>query len=410
MPLPGFLKERSRHTHMSKKKKKRTQKPAPKATSIIPRSVASSEFAVRLPVDNPGAGAILDKRMTELMRQPDSNQRLARHRELVRDYNLALIDKGLACSSSQLKSMDTIDMTAVATHSTDPSAIPESDAFNDPDYVDYVDNIDNMFLRAIPCISSGVLRINTTRYIRFEMKSVDVPGKTFSVWVQDYTNFSGLWSPGVSGTVTASFQADNRSVSLSVPGDDAMTFGRMYRLLDYKKDLHWTDYDIGVWKSFQLKYTDDCEKAVASRNTNGIQELARVFLRYMALLNYYLERNKPKAIRQPVKKKQAPAATEKTEQLEVQTAQPPKRLVRQVGMALVTTVKPPKAPTEDSVRHYKTPVWKARGGVRRLKSGKLVPFKESIRHRKALLNQNSEIPQSMIRVINNTPKEKENDG
>ena len=388
---------------MSKKKKKRTQKPAPKATPIIPRSVTSSEFAARLPVDNPGAGAILDKRMAELMRQSNSSKRLARHRELVRDYNLALIDKGLACSRAQIKNMDMIDMTAIAKQPCDPSAIPDSDAFDAPEYVDYVDHIDDMFLRAIPCISAGVLRINTTRYIRFEMKSIDVPGKNFSVWVQDYTNFSGMWSPGVSGTVTASFQADNRSVSLSVPGDDAMTFGRMYRLLDYKKDLHWTDYDIGIWKSFQLKYTDDCEKAVASRNTNGIQELARVFLRYMALLNYYLERNKPKAIRQPVKKKPAHVQMEQKDQPEIQTAQPPKRLVRQVGMAIVTTVKPPKAPTEDSVRHYKTPVWKARGGVRRLKSGKLVPFKESVRHRKALLGQDANLPQSIIRVIDNTP-------
>ena len=88
-------------------------------------------------------------------------------------------------------------------------------------------------------------------------------------------------------------------------------------------------------------------------------------------------------------------------------AAPKKRLVRTVGTALkITSEKPPKQPTPATVIKYKTPVWTARGGVRRLKSGKLVPFKESVRHRKCLQDktQNQNIPASTLIIRDNFKK------
>ena len=65
-----------------------------------------------------------------------------------------------------------------------------------------------------------------------------------------------------------------------------------------------------------------------------------------------------------------------------------------------------KLPTKETVIRYKTAVWKSRGGVRRLKNGKLIPFKESIKHRKYLKDTTENIPQSVIKFNKNNKEER----
>lgn len=81
-----------------------------------------------------------------------------------------------------------------------------------------------------------------------------------------------------------------------------------------------------------------------------------------------------------------------------------KKIVRTVGGIKMTSPKPPRLPSADSVIHYKTAVWTARGGVRRMKNGKLVPFKESVRHRKCLQKEDDQVPQTTIRLKGTTQK------
>lgn len=81
-----------------------------------------------------------------------------------------------------------------------------------------------------------------------------------------------------------------------------------------------------------------------------------------------------------------------------------KKIVRTVGGIKMTSPKPPRLPSSDSVIHYKTAVWTARGGVRRMKNGKLVPFKESVRHRKCLQKEDDQVPQTTIRLKGTTQK------
>lgn len=81
-----------------------------------------------------------------------------------------------------------------------------------------------------------------------------------------------------------------------------------------------------------------------------------------------------------------------------------KKIVRTVGGIKMTSPKPPRLPSADSVIHYKTVVWTARGGVRRMKNGKLVPFKESVRHRKCLQKVDDQVPQTTIRLKGTTQK------
>lgn len=64
----------------------------------------------------------------------------------------------------------------------------------------------------------------------------------------------------------------------------------------------------------------------------------------------------------------------------------------------------PKRATPDTVRKWKVPSWKARGGVRRMRDGRLIPFKESIRHRKALMDKDNSVLPVTLKMKDNRPE------
>lgn len=140
------------------------------------------------------------------------------------------------------------------------------------------------------------------------------------------------------------------------------------------------------------------ERLQQHHNTNNAYELAKLFTHFILLANQELYMNKPKAIRKNAKSTKAKRIVETDT-----SVQQPRKLVRTVGKISMQSEKPPKMPTRETIVHYKTAVWKARGGVRRMKNGKLVPFKESIRRRKCLQGID-EAPQV---CINFTPKKKD---
>lgn len=86
--------------------------------------------------------------------------------------------------------------------------------------------------------------------------------------------------------------------------------------------------------------------------------------------------------------------------------EPPERRVRTIGVIKVTSADIPRKATMDTIRKYKVAVWKARGGIRRMKDGRLIPFKECIKHRKALegtpfAEQNQTPAQTILRLKDN---------
>ena len=79
--------------------------------------------------------------------------------------------------------------------------------------------------------------------------------------------------------------------------------------------------------------------------------------------------NKPKAVR----KKSAGNAVKKTAVSDISESMP-KRIVRNVGSMKISSEKVPKVPSPETVTHYKVAVWKARGGIRHYKNGKVTTF------------------------------------
>ena len=62
----------------------------------------------------------------------------------------------------------------------------------------------------------------------------------------------------------------------------------------------------------------------------------------------------------------------------------PKRIIRNVGSMRISSEKIPKVPSPETVTHYKVAVWKARGGIRRYKNGKVTTFAPCVKHRQCL--------------------------
>lgn len=412
---------------MSKKKKRKPKKRTPAArkplldapvreTERRNITISNREFTQSIETIVPGQ-EMLARTVNQLTARPGGLDVVRRQAELVEEYNRALVERGLALGRAALRKLDSIDMTAVIDAPTkNASEIPRAKIFDDPDYVAYLSGVSgaDMFYHAIPCFTTGVVQINRDRYIQFEVKRLDVPGRVMDVWVHDYGVHSGIWSPGVSGTLRATFFED-QTVDLSTLEEGLTLFTDLYHALDPREDLNWTPADVRIWENVVVAYSRSAEAAFASRGTNNVQELGRIFLRYVALLNYFLMLNKPKAVRKPRKRPSEPSEREDDDVFaeapktahaapsEPSEAIPkqPERLVRKVGMITITSTKIPRESTEQSVRKYKVAVWKARGGVRRMKDGRLIPFRESIRRRRALVSEGGVIPQSVIQLTDN---------
>lgn len=414
---------------MAKKKKKRKQHRTQPAKSFpIQQSdyggpshnrnimISNREFMRSVETIVPGQDMLV-RTVNQILARPGGAETYERQAQLVQEYNQTLVGKGLALSRGALKRMDLIDMTAVIdTPTQNTSEVPHAVIFDNPDYVQYLSGISgaDMFYHAIPCFTKGVVQINRDRYIQFEIRRIDIPGKTMDIWLHDYGVYGNIWSPGVSGTLRAQFFEDQR-VQLSTLEDGLLLFTGLYHVLDFKKDLHWSKSDVQIWENIVVAYSRSAEAGFEQAGTNNVQELGRILLRYVALLNYFLMLNKPKAVRKPRKRPvepskdkdvSQPGQTQNDDSGQAESpAEPipkqPERLVRKVGMITITSAKIPRESTERSVAKYKVAVWKARGGVRRMKDGRLIPFKESVRHRKALMNADGTIPQSVIQLTDN---------
>lgn len=327
-----------------------------------------------------------------------------RRQELVRRYHEALIENGYGISKEELKSKDLIDMRAVKKAGS-PSDFPELPLNNSPEYLDYVQT-ENMFYRAIPCFREGAVRANNARYIHFQVERLEMDSLTIVLFLQDYMMALGVWTPGVSGRVTLRFTPDTREVTLTTDPESKFLYSRIYRMLDYKA-MFKNRGDIEIWEKIVQSYADRTEQAMGQRDTDNLIELAKIFCQYVSLMNFYLLRNRPKIVpgqkKKPVAKPKTPDTPESEPSTNMTVPEPPKRLVRTIGMISVQSEKAPRAVTERNPPAYKIASWKTRGFQRKLKSGKVVWVTESVHHRKAL-KQDGTVPQSVIQVKNNGAK------
>ena len=325
------------------------------------------------------------------------------HSQLIRDYNLKLIERYGYLTRRELRKKDIIDLR------------PILDTKNTPDWMaphikqTHEDNmycIDEYYYAFIPCFEEGAYYVNSQRYIYWKIVDLDLTKHRMLLWLQDYVFYTeGCgWQPGVCGIVGWQFAdpeteqqnalAEHRRMKCEFghgdnPGD-VPTYGVMYRLLDPVKDMGWNKSQIKDWNNLVISYADSTEKAMLARTKyDNLNSLAHMFTTYTIKTNRILSehRKAAKASKQvsdsehreylaekeKVKAEQGPDAAKKVKE----------RRIRTIGEIVITSRVTPK-PGRRALANYKLASWKARGHIRTLKSGKRIYIKASTRYRKAL--------------------------
>lgn len=315
----------------------------------------------------------------------DSNDR---RKELMVQYNDALVEAGMVLTRSRLKELDTIDLRPLlALDKDDRTAVPQIPV---PDgWHDFIKEY-GMYA-CIPCFKEAVIRFNTGRYLHYKLTDVNMENKTFTVCLHDYIAYPGNFSTGVYGTMDFVFTDD--SFVESRAHDDVMLFSDIYRSISCDR-LGWNGHDKKLWNDVIVKFADEITRKLHEMHqTNQFQELCKLFISLVTVTNLTLANNRVKRPKKP-----KTTVSTKRETVKAQTV-PPEKLVRKVGMISVKSEKPPKMPSEKTIVHYRLASWKAKGYIRTLKSGKKIYVGESVRHRHCL-NQEEHVPVNVLKFKN----------
>lgn len=335
-------------------------------------------------------------------------------RELLREYNDALLCAGIAMSRAEIKTKNRIDLRGLCTYEKYKGKADEKNRIPDIDGKRLTSEFlySNYWYCYIPCFSEGALQLNTDRYVYWKVAKVDTTEGAMDVFICDYNRIGSVWQMGVSTDVHYQFwDADKvrerytvdtvRYVTVSggvnVQLDNCREYSKIYRLLPMDS-FSWSEKEREFWNKFIANAETDEKQNLSLKGSNSCYELSKIFTHFVMLSNQELWLNKPKAVRSGRSTSETVRKTKVGERKDV------KKIVRTVGGIKMTSPKPPRLPSADSIIHYKTAVWTARGGVRRMKNGKLVPFKESVRHRKCLQKVDDQVPQTTIRLKGTTQK------
>lgn len=332
--------------------------------------------------------------------------------EELRQYYDKLINSGVMFKRSDLKKMKMIDMRDICTYNRHygnsdlDSCIPDVSGSRITD--DFLWN--NFWYCYIPCFNEGVLQLNKARYLYWKIKKLNIAERTMDIFVCDYNRISEIWQMGTNLNAHFIFEPSEivqkysqeilrRKISedslMRVRLVDYQTSSQIYKIIPID-NFNWNHREIEIWKHM-VSISEAAEHNLRKKNTNAGLELLKIFTHFILVANQELYFNKPKADRKANSQK-------KKVKIEAGEVLHSDKIVRVVGGIKMTSEKPPRMPSKESVIKYKTAVWTARGGIRHMKNGKLVPFRESVRHRKCLQSDaNDNIPVTKI-IMKGTKK------
>lgn len=322
---------------------------------------------------------------------------------LQRSYNQLIVNRGLALSKKKLKSLDIIDLqeylfgkSHVKGTQVDFNKILQflTEAKLNSDIES------GSWLLCVPCFSEGVLQITADRYIYWKIQEIDSVNQSVTIYVKDYVNYVSddhmvTWQPGIEGVFTAS------SLDLQKDCIPYKFFTDIFTEIDLNKE-GWSEDEQTVFYSTVL--VNAVSEPIRRYGTQLLENekhgktifnsLATIFTSLIALVNIKLYNEKVRTTRTSTPQT---VVAQPSEEIAVDN-----RHIRYVGNIKVQSVKIPRMPTEETIVKYKVPVWHARGGIRHMSDGRIIPFKDSIRRRKCLMkdnpNQAFDTPQSILKV------------
>lgn len=307
-------------------------------------------------------------------------------RSLTERYNDMLEKDGLCLSRAQIKSMNMIDLRK-APHTEIDKDIPIAMAvFHDfPERREFVKRVG--WLANIPCFKEAVVRVNTFRYVHYKILDVDMDAMAYDVYLHDYIYQGGRYLSGTYGNAHMRFNNDNEEVDADL--SSTMLFSELYRIYP-QNILGWTNEEMNIWREYILDYADNTQNQLESKyGTDQFFELVKMYSCFISLINYILESNK-------VSRPKSTASHNSPKPTASDNPQSPKKFTRTVGGLSITSERVPKMPTVKTAIKYRTTSWPTRGHLRTLKSGKIVPVKESTHYRHALKDKATDTPMQQI--------------
>lgn len=212
--------------------------------------------------------------------------------DLIKDYNFKLIDHGLAVKRSQLRKNDTINVQDVCEYQNDDEWSLPKIPFGKFDIEKIIYDMPDLWHYLIPCFKTGILQLNTARYIYFDVLDTNVENKSIMVELIDYFRDDSIWQRGISEIITFNLKDFNQAtfqrkmsnyatqlllkqkgdlsrneiftkINLAVLGNfirdviienTQMTYADIYQWLS-KDDLKWTNYQYDLWKKIIVTYS-----------------------------------------------------------------------------------------------------------------------------------------------------------
>lgn len=357
------------------------------------------------------------------LRKKMSQSDMEIYNDLCREYNMKLIDIGYGMKRSAFKKLDFIDLRSLPTsRKNSPTEMPTFDITSDKDYIEYIKDVfvkndmedqvlDNALCLLIPPFTEFGFCFTPSRYAHMKVTGIDMIEHTVDIMVQDYTANTGsiAWIAGTRCDARISisherpgFIFDPESYVATINTSNASDPHVINNIIPLS-EMHWNEKQKKLWRLVDDLYSKKTMDVLAENGRSSYVELVRYILHSCVISNYMLHANKP-VIQREMKEK-AKQAMSKTEGQAIDK-QIPDRRTRSVGLITVKSVKPPKRATPNTVRKWKVATWKARGGIRHMADGRVIPFKECVKHRKALSEQSAEtVLPVTLKMRDNRPKE-----
>ncbi len=303
-----------------------------------------------------------------------------RNRECIKECMDILIDNRTALKRSELRQQDTIDVTA---YGTGQEGLTDSTIIRSNEEIQKLD--DNWFL-GIPPLEMAVLKINRDRYFMYEVEDLDIENKSYTINITDYCHADGIWV--MHAVYKATYCFNDINIIREVTG---FGLGGMLECMFTAKESPYKTFLPEKTKKVLIENVIPGLDRII--DTEIAYNIATFFLSLILKVNIELSSGvRPKAKRGSRKKAIASVN-------EDALANPKPQIVRTLKSGVtIKSVKMPKAPTMQSVTHYKVASWNCRGHIRHCKSGKVTYVRPSVKERQCL-KKNGEAPKSRTVIL-----------
>lgn len=413
---------------MAKKSKKVTRSVMPLMNLLCGMDIVTSydtETAQFVSVNNKNVD-VFAKKHNEVMKSFAS--KLTRkeadiYEDLCREHCRKLIDDGYGMRRSAFKKLDAIDLRALpAKPGENVLTMPSFCLLDNTEYREYVIGVmdrqisesavlDNLLCLIVPPFTEFGIYVTKHRYTYVKVMEIDMIGHSITAVVQDYTVRPEQinWVAGAKCTARISLERvhpgsryDVASYAVEIELQTSCDPHDINVMVPYE-ELGWNKDQIRIWETMDKHYTEPVMANLASIGRSSCIELVKYAVLCCAVSNYMLYGNRPVIQKEPKEEREKRPKPVKGEAA-TEEGPAPKRRVRTVGLVTMKSAAVPKRATPDTVRKWKVPSWKARGGVRRMRDGRLIPFKESIRHRKALMDKDNSVLPVTLKMKDNRPE------